>query len=120
MLCLHEVYNENGSFGAIYLQYRMHVLLSQSKQVFKQQYSFKYDGESGKTNKNGRKYGRLHMIEFHFFGMPINNLGSLGKMRVGRVTGNTHIYFWPKRLGFPHFGLILTNTEKIQTTGRSK
>ena len=24
---------------------------SQSKQVFKQQYSFKYDGESGKTNK---------------------------------------------------------------------
>ena len=34
------------------------------------------------------------MIEFHFFGMPIKTLGSLGKIRVGRVTGNTH-FFWP-------------------------
>ena len=33
------------------------------------------------------------MIEFHFFGMPIKTLGSLGKIRVGRVTGNTHIFF---------------------------
>ena len=33
------------------------------------------------------------MIEFHFFGMPIKSLGSLGKNRVGRVTGNTHIFF---------------------------
>ena len=34
------------------------------------------------------------MIEFHFFGMPIKTLGSLGKIRVGRVTGNTHISFF--------------------------
>ena len=34
------------------------------------------------------------MIEIHFFGMPIKTLGSLGKIRVGRLTGNTHI-FWP-------------------------
>ena len=28
--------------------------------------------------------------------MPITTLGSLGKNRVGRVTGNTHIsFFWP-------------------------
>ena len=27
------------------------------------------------------------------FGMPIKTLGSLGKIRVGRVTGNTHILF---------------------------
>ena len=28
--------------------------------------------------------------------MPIKTLGSLGKIRVGRVTGNTHIIFvWP-------------------------
>ena len=27
--------------------------------------------------------------------MPIKTLGSLGKIRVGRVTGNTHI-FWSK------------------------
>ena len=33
------------------------------------------------------------MIEFHCFGMPIKTLGSLGKNRVGRVTGNTHIFF---------------------------
>ena len=37
------------------------------------------------------------MTEFHFFEMPITTLGSLGKIRVGRVTGNTHIFFfWPK------------------------
>ena len=35
------------------------------------------------------------MIEFQFLGMPIKTLGSLGKNRVGRVTGNTHIFFWP-------------------------
>ena len=34
------------------------------------------------------------MIEFHLFGMPIKTLGSLGKIRVGRVTGNTHISFF--------------------------
>ena len=28
-------------------------------------------------------------------GMPIKTLGSLGKIRVGRVTGNTHIFLWP-------------------------
>ena len=28
------------------------------------------------------------------FGMPIKTLGSLGKIRVGRVTGNTHIFFF--------------------------
>ena len=26
--------------------------------------------------------------------MPIKSLGSLGKIRVGRVTGNTHIFFF--------------------------
>ena len=42
------------------------------------------------------------MIEFFFLGMPIKTLGSLGKIRVGRVTGNTHIFF---------FGLMaLTNS----------
>ena len=34
------------------------------------------------------------MIEFFFLGMPIKTLGSLGKIRVGRVTGNTHIFFF--------------------------
>ena len=34
------------------------------------------------------------MIKVHFFGMPIKTLGSLGKIRVGRVTGNTHIFFF--------------------------
>ena len=34
------------------------------------------------------------MIEFYFFGMSIKTLGSLGKIRVGRVTGNTHIFFF--------------------------
>ena len=38
------------------------------------------------------------MIEFHFFGMPIKTLGSLGKIRVGRVTRNTHIFFLPNQM----------------------
>ena len=33
------------------------------------------------------------MIEFHFFGMPIKTLGSLGKIRVGWETRHTHIFF---------------------------
>ena len=37
------------------------------------------------------------MIEFFFFGKPIKTLGSLGKIRVGRVTGNTHIFFFGLR-----------------------
>ena len=52
-----------------------------------------------KPIKKWPQKGRLRMIEFHFFGMPIKTLGSLGKIRVGRVTGNTHFFF---------FGLMLT------------
>ena len=44
------------------------------------------------------------MIEFQFFGMPIKTLGSLGKIRVGRVTGNTHIFL---------FGLIDISKKKF-------
>ena len=51
-----------------------------------------------KPIKNGHKQGRFCMIEFHFFGMPIKTLGSLGKNRVGRVTGNTHIFFFGLRV----------------------
>ena len=39
------------------------------------------------------------MIEVQFFGMPIKTLGSLGKIRVGRVTGNTYIFFFGLREG---------------------
>ena len=45
------------------------------------------------------------MIEFlsFFFGMPIKTLESLGKIRVGRVTGNTHIFFfWPYQIHTEH------------------
>ena len=41
------------------------------------------------------------MIEFHFFGMPIKTLGSLGKIRLGQVTGNTHIVFLPYHSEIP-------------------
>ena len=40
------------------------------------------------------------MIEFFFFGKPIKTLGSLGKIRVGRVTGNRHIFFLALRCSF--------------------
>ena len=36
-----------------------------------------------------------------FFGMPIKTLGSLGKIRVGRVTGNTHIFFFGLSINEP-------------------
>ena len=52
-----------------------------------------------KPMKKWPQKGRLRMIEFHFFGMPIKTLGSPGKIRVGRVTENTHIFFWPNRAG---------------------
>ena len=40
------------------------------------------------------------MIGFHFFfGMPIKTLGSLGKIRVGRDAGNTHIFFVWRKVG---------------------
>ena len=34
------------------------------------------------------------MIEFHLFWNANKTLGSLGKIRVGRVTGNTLIFFF--------------------------
>ena len=34
------------------------------------------------------------MIEFHFFWNEIKTSGSLGKIRVGQVTGNIHISFF--------------------------
>ena len=34
------------------------------------------------------------MIDFFWGGMPIKTLGSLGKIRVGRVTGNAHVFFF--------------------------
>ena len=43
-----------------------------------------------KPIKIGRMYDRISF----FFGKPIKTLGSLGKIRVGRVTGNTHIFFF--------------------------
>ena len=53
----------------------------------------------------------MRLITFHFFGMPIKSLGSLGKIRVGRVTGNTHIFFFGlsliKAVGFRCVPLFL-------------
>ena len=64
MCCLPEVYNEKGSVWASYF-------ISSDE---------KYDCESDKPIKNGRKQGRLRVIEFHSFGMPIKTLGSLEKL----------------------------------------
>ena len=61
--------------------------------MYKQQYGFIYDSESGKTNKKWSQIG--------YGALPIKTLGSLGKIRVGRVTGNTHIFFfWPYKQCF--------------------
>ena len=98
MRCLHELYNEKVPFWGYLLTihnacptvkafHRMN--LNQNKCL-----NSKYDSKVAKPIKIGRKQGRLCMIEFHFFGKPIKTLGSLGKIRVGRVTGNTHIFFF--------------------------
>ena len=50
---------------------------------------------------------RVGCVFFFFFGMPIKTLGSLGKIRVGRVTGNTHIFF------FGHMILYLHNVDTL-------
>ena len=41
--------------------------------------------------------------------MPIKTLGSLGKIRVGRITGNTHI-FWPKQT------IVLVGTNDVASS----
>ena len=63
MCCLHDLYNEKVSFWGYLLTIQnacptvKALNESQSKQVFKQQYSFKYDSESGKTNKKWPQTG---------------------------------------------------------------
>ena len=47
-----------------------------------------------KLIKNGRKQCRLLYDRISFFEVQIKPLGSLGKIRVGHVTGNTHIFFY--------------------------
>ena len=75
MRCLHEVYNEKGSFGGYLLTiqnacpvvkacHRMN--LNQNKCT-----PSNMAAKAAKPIKNGRKQGRLCMIEFHFFGMSI-------------------------------------------------
>ena len=111
MCCLHEVYNEKASFWGYLLTiqngcptvkafHRMN--LNQNKCINSNTASY-MTVKVAKPTKNGRKKGRLRLIKVHFFGMPLKTLGSLGKIRVGRVTGNTHIFF---------FGLINTTVPK--------
>ena len=59
------------------------------------------------------------MIEFFFFGKPIKTLGSLGKIRVGRVTRNTHIFF----LALPHIiasQKIWQFSKSVHKTGKER
>ena len=89
MRCLHELYNEKVSF----LRYLLILLTIQNaypsvkafhKMNLNQNKCLNSNTASNMTAKvakpikNGRKQGRLCMIEFHFFGMPIKTLGSLG------------------------------------------
>ena len=75
MCCLPKVYNENGSVWASYLGT-----------------DEKYDSKSGKPNKKWAQVGLVTCDRISFFGMSIKTLVSLEKIRVGRETGNTHIF----------------------------
>ena len=101
MCCLHELYNENVSFWGYLLTIQnacptvkafRRMNLNQKK-CLNSNTASNMTVKVAKPIKNGHKQGRFCMIEFHFFGIPIKTLGSLGKNRVGRVTGNTHILF---------------------------
>ena len=105
MCCLHELYNEKVSFWGYLLTIQnacptvkafRRMNLNQNK-CLNSNTASNMTVKVAKPIKNGHKQGRFCMIEFHFFGMPIKTLGSLGKNRVGRVTGNTHIFFFGLR-----------------------
>ena len=79
MRCLPGVYNEKGSVWASNLST-----------------DEKYDNESGKTHNNKWwqiGYVACDRISF-FFWNANKNFRVAGKIRVGRETGNTHIYFF--------------------------
>ena len=104
MRCLHEVYNEKGSLFWLFTYIQnacptvkaFHRINLNQNKCLNSNTASNMTAKVAKPIKNGRKQCRLCMIKFHFFGMPIKTLGSLGKIRVGRVTGNTHIFFfWP-------------------------
>ena len=106
MRCLYKVYNEKGSlFWAIYLTIQnacptvkaFHRMNLNQNKCLNSNTASNMTANVAKPIKNGPKQGtgRLCMIKFLFFGMPIKTLGSLGKIRVGWVTGNTHIFFLP-------------------------
>ena len=60
------------------------------------------------------------MIEFHFFLMPIKTLGSLGKIRVGRVTGNTHNFFFGLICVTSILGILLIRAQIVGGTWLQK
>ena len=87
MRCLHELYNENVSFLGYLLTiqnacptvkafYRMN--LNQNK-CLNSNTASNMTAKVGKPIKNGRKQGRLCMIEFHFFWNANKNFRVAGK-----------------------------------------
>ena len=52
--------------------------------------------------------------------MPIKTLGSLGKIRVGRVTGNTHIFFFGLIRDYVRFVLLFIQTVYYNNSGTYK
>ena len=101
MRCLHEVYNENRSFGGYLLTIQnacptvkaFHRMNLNQNKCLNSSTASNMAAKVVKPIKMAANRVGYCMIEFHFFGMPVKTLGSLGKIRVGRVTGNTHIFF---------------------------
>ena len=102
MRCLHKLYNEKVSFLGYLLTIQnacptvkaFHRMNLNQNKCLNSNTASNMTAKVAKPIKNGHKQGGLCMIEFLFFEMPIKTLGSLGKIRVGRVTGNTHIFFF--------------------------
>ena len=101
MRCLHEVYNENRSFGGYLLTIQnacptvkaFHRMSLNQNKCLNSSTASNMAAKVVKPIKNGCKQGRLLYDRISFFWNANKTLGSLGKIRVGRVTGNTHIFF---------------------------
>ena len=102
MCCLHELYNEKGSFLGYLLtiQNGCPTVKAFNRMNLNQNKCLNSNTASNMTAKvaksikmTANRVGCVCWNFIFFFGMPIKTLGSLGKIRVGRVTGNTHIFF---------------------------
>ena len=102
MRCSHKLYNEKGSFWGYLLTIQnacptvkaFHRMNLNQNQCLNSSTASNMAAKVAKPIKKTAANRVGYCDRISFFGLPIKTLGSLGKIRVGQVTGNTHIYFF--------------------------